>query len=82
MRLRALKSRTVECFMSEKALAIFLYFRLRFGLGFSMAHCFGKTYSSSVDYRNIYNSGKTGLLVNYILVSRTRSGSQLLGANS
>lgn len=83
MRLGALRSRAVEYFMSEKALVIFLYFRLRFGLGFIMAHGFGKTFCSSVDYRNIYNSGKTDfLLINYILVSRTRSGSQLLGANS
>lgn len=68
--------------MSDKVVVI-LYFRLRFGLRFSMACGFGKPFCSTVDHRNVYNSGKTGfLLIKLILVSRTRSGSQLLGTNS
>lgn len=69
--------------MSEKTVVIFSYFRLRFGLIFSMACGFGKASCSAVDHRNVYNSSKTDfLLIKRILVSRARSGSQLLGANS
>lgn len=67
--------------MSEKVVVV-LYFRLRFGVKFSVACGFGKTFCSTVDHRNVYNSGKTDvLLIKLILVPRTGSGSQLLGAD-
>lgn len=69
--------------MSEKIVVIFLYFRLRFGLIFSMACGFGKASCSAVDHRNIYNSSETDFLfIKCVLVSRARYGSHLLGANS
>lgn len=76
---RALRSRPAEEFVSENVV-VTLYFRLRFGLGFRMACGVGKTLCSTVDHKNVSNSGKIDLLlIKLTLFSRTRSKRLLLG---